>query len=1204
VHARHEHVTLRKHKRLPEPKTSSHEHTTITYYSGSGGVLQTRTKIEGSRYRAGGQQHIGNKGHAVRTFDPSEGGPGYAVVTGDPVKTVRHDDLGRPIRVEYRDGSVERTEFDAWGQVSFDRNDTAQDEGYEGDLDAREKADLALHAGTGKHVRFDVLGRAYASFAELRDDTQRQMVSSRTHFDAAGNAFETIDAAGRVAEKRRFGLGGLQLSARSVDGGVSASLPNVDGSVLYARRGPLGEGYGTYSSHDALRRPVSDFIVSDTDGTSAVVKHRVWVDEAPEVDPGEAVNGSTYHKGRLLRVYDGGGMQAFFDYDHRGAVERTERVLPADPTGRPDWTVLVGCRSVVELDDAAAGLLETQRRFESSAQFDANGRLVQSQNPHGTRTFHEYTEEGQLKRVSRARQGGGAEVILEVEGYDIFGRPTATTRGKVRTAYAYDPTTQRLTSVTSKAGSKALQGLSYVYAPAGGVLRIRDDAHKAVTVGGEVVEPVSRYRYDTLGRLVEASGREHHGQLPGQGGRGPMDAAVARVAAPNDVTAVRSYTQRYRYDVHGNILELRHQLAARHSADAWTRRSQYSEFGNRLRASAVGATDTPERFEHDAFGRMQMPHLDAMVWDELDQLRSVRRGTTEVFFQYVDGQRVRKWTVKGGRTEERVYVGGVEEFRAFVGSDPFDEDKVDEQTHTEHAPGGLTLDVKLRRDRKAVAKPKALYRYRLGNHLGSTSLEVDEDGGVVSYEEFHPYGTTAYRAVRSGIDVDVNRYRFTGMEKDEETGLAQHGWRYFASWLGRWCSADPIGLGDGLNRYAYCGGDPVNLADTEGASGYCTLSEHCAYAYEGESYIDFSDSEVGPSITPHGRDFDGDPITSLAVPNADPSWVVDPYIASANSSEYISRGLERDIHGTQAAGAAGMVIYAAILFGSPFIIEGALVFGAFASGAGASPLGLSTATWLTGQHLSAGVGTYLAGSAFARGIVTLGGIAEQADSVANGEPLGVVDVPLRRGGRFGLPSSRRRRVIDLSSSGSPRSLVSGPGAARALPPASGQRGGKAVPLGTNSGVNVLPNSGAAIPLPPKVPGNRGGAFTRWFDSLSPDELDWMWSHPRVRETIESRIRSPGGKHEWLMAARAPTFHKMGVSMADIRTLRTRTGDVLLQRGAETGVHGGNLSGRMHYELRALIDSSRNFSDYRNRMQRFARRWLPGGVADLPEGLRP
>ncbi|MBV1858190.1 MAG: RHS repeat-associated core domain-containing protein, partial [Nannocystaceae bacterium] len=102
-----------------------------------------------------------------------------------------------------------------------------------------------------------------------------------------------------------------------------------------------------------------------------------------------------------------------------------------------------------------------------------------------------------------------------------------------------------------------------------------------------------------------------------------------------------------------------------------------------------------------------------------------------------------------------------------------------------------------------MSKPKPLYRYALGNHLGSTSLEVDADGGVVSYEEYHPYGTTAYRAVRGDVDVDVNRYRFTGMERDEETGLAQHGARYYASWLARWVSADPIGLEDGANRYRY-----------------------------------------------------------------------------------------------------------------------------------------------------------------------------------------------------------------------------------------------------------------------------------------------------------------------------------------------------------------------------------------------------------------
>ena len=54
------------------------------------------------------------------------------------------------------------------------------------------------------------------------------------------------------------------------------------------------------------------------------------------------------------------------------------------------------------------------------------------------------------------------------------------------------------------------------------------------------------------------------------------------------------------------------------------------------------------------------------------------------------------------------------------------------------------------------------------------------------------------------------------MERDEETGLALHGARYYAAWLGRWTAADPIGLGDGVNRFAYCRGSPVGLRDTDG----------------------------------------------------------------------------------------------------------------------------------------------------------------------------------------------------------------------------------------------------------------------------------------------------------------------------------------------------------------------------------------------------
>ena len=62
----------------------------------------------------------------------------------------------------------------------------------------------------------------------------------------------------------------------------------------------------------------------------------------------------------------------------------------------------------------------------------------------------------------------------------------------------------------------------------------------------------------------------------------------------------------------------------------------------------------------------------------------------------------------------------------------------------------------------------------------------------------------------------AKRYRYIGRERDEETGLAYHGARYYAPWLGRWTSCDPIGIGDGLNVLAYCRCNPVGFTDKHG----------------------------------------------------------------------------------------------------------------------------------------------------------------------------------------------------------------------------------------------------------------------------------------------------------------------------------------------------------------------------------------------------
>jgi RHS repeat-associated protein len=62
----------------------------------------------------------------------------------------------------------------------------------------------------------------------------------------------------------------------------------------------------------------------------------------------------------------------------------------------------------------------------------------------------------------------------------------------------------------------------------------------------------------------------------------------------------------------------------------------------------------------------------------------------------------------------------------------------------------------------------------------------------------------------------VKRYRYTGKERDEETGLYYHGARYYAPWLGRWTAADPAGMVDGLNLYRYSRDNPIVFSDPGG----------------------------------------------------------------------------------------------------------------------------------------------------------------------------------------------------------------------------------------------------------------------------------------------------------------------------------------------------------------------------------------------------
>ena len=93
-------------------------------------------------------------------------------------------------------------------------------------------------------------------------------------------------------------------------------------------------------------------------------------------------------------------------------------------------------------------------------------------------------------------------------------------------------------------------------------------------------------------------------------------------------------------------------------------------------------------------------------------------------------------------------------------------------------------------------------KYQHGDRLDSCNVVINAGGAFVNREEYTPYGDTSFGNFGEG-------YRYTGKERDEESGLYYHGARYYAPWLVRWTASDPIPPGGGQSPYAYAFGNPL-----------------------------------------------------------------------------------------------------------------------------------------------------------------------------------------------------------------------------------------------------------------------------------------------------------------------------------------------------------------------------------------------------------
>jgi RHS repeat-associated protein len=90
-------------------------------------------------------------------------------------------------------------------------------------------------------------------------------------------------------------------------------------------------------------------------------------------------------------------------------------------------------------------------------------------------------------------------------------------------------------------------------------------------------------------------------------------------------------------------------------------------------------------------------------------------------------------------------------------------------------------------------------------------LVEDARGGIAWRGRIDPYGRMT---VEPGATVDVP-LRWPGHYFDEATGLHYNRFRYYSPELGRYLQSDPVGIGAGLNLYAYPA-NPLVVVDVRG----------------------------------------------------------------------------------------------------------------------------------------------------------------------------------------------------------------------------------------------------------------------------------------------------------------------------------------------------------------------------------------------------
>lgn len=634
---------------------------------------------------------------------------------------------------------------------------------------------------------------------------------SRTTYSAAGIALTEADprlgAAGVCNVSLVPSLGGAPLHRSGVDDGDTWSFADILGRPLWQR--DSAATVTTYT-HDALGRPVTVSRVDAANDAQPIVRERHYYgDTAPAFAlPGQRVKTANL-AGQPVFTWDSAGQQRTGAVSLGGVPLSTTRCLLLTGDREADWCGDDGQGSTWQEWE---GLLDG-REYTTQFTVNALGQPLVHTNASGHCRRQAYDVGGRLAGQWLTLKGQTEQAIVLTQTYTAGGLPLQQTQGNgVTVSHDYDALSGRLngTSVARLHDGKTqlLQALTYSYDPVGNLLTSADTAQATRWFRNQQVSPVNTYTYDSLYQLQSATGRENANQKQPN-----TTLPVPLIPLPSDSSQYTQYTRTFSYDRGGNLIEIRH--SAPKTANQWTSTLVVAPHSNHAANSSVFtnvSANTVETLFDCRGNQAQLQPGQTLSWDAHNRLHQVHdsSGTLREYYGYAGAQRVLKVTELAKETRTVVYLDGLEIRTTQQGT-------VSKEALEVSCLGTDSCAVRALHWR--VGTPDGLandrFFYSYGDALGNLQLELDQQGDIVSREEYYPYGGTAVWAARSQTEVAYKTRRYSGKERDV-TGLYFYGYRYYQPWSARWLSADPAGNAAGLNLYCMVTNNPVSLRDRHG----------------------------------------------------------------------------------------------------------------------------------------------------------------------------------------------------------------------------------------------------------------------------------------------------------------------------------------------------------------------------------------------------